>query len=86
MYEPIHLLIDRHPKLPPECQQFDVDIMKNPDITEEEVNSIIANIMSENFAKFLSIRHTLHMHIVTLKRVKPGKRGILMPTIKLQLN
>ena len=62
MYEPIHLLIGRHPKLPPECQQFDVDIMKNPDITEEEVNSVIANITSENFTKFLSIRHTLHSH------------------------
>ena len=39
MYEPMHLLIGRHPKPPPECQQFDVDITKNPDITEEEVNS-----------------------------------------------
>ena len=62
MYKPIHLLIGRHPKLPPECEQFDLDITKNPDITEEEVNGIIGNITSENFAKFLSIRHNLHSH------------------------
>ena len=62
IYKPIHLLICRCPKLPPECEQFDLDITKNPAITEEEVNGIIGNIMSENFAKFLSIRHTLHAH------------------------
>ena len=66
MYEPIHFLIGRHPKLPPKCEQFDLDITKNPDITEEEVNEMIEKITSENLVNISPLDlHYIHMPTVT---------------------
>ena len=54
-FKPIHLLIGQGPKLPPECEQLDLDIMKNPDLMEEQVEKIIEETMNHNLSKYKAL-------------------------------
>ena len=36
-YEPLMLLISHKCKLPSECTQYEEDVLKNPDFTDEEI-------------------------------------------------
>ena len=42
-YEPLMLLIGRKPKLPSECTQYDKDVLKNLDFTEERGQNVVAS-------------------------------------------
>ena len=48
-YEPLMLLIGRKPKLTSECTQYNEDILKNPDFTEEEVEILSQVVTEDNF-------------------------------------
>ena len=47
-YEPFMPLIGRKPKLPSECTQYNEDVLKNPDFTEE-VNMLSQVVTEDNF-------------------------------------
>ena len=47
-YEPLMLLISRKPKLPSECTQYDEDVLKNLDFTEEEVEMMLQVVTEDN--------------------------------------
>ena len=57
-YEPIHLLLGQRPRFPqdPECQflQLDLNITKNPDLSEKEVDEIIDDVTNHNLSELLS--------------------------------
>ena len=47
-YQPIHLLIGRRPKMPPECINYFTDIKDTADFTDEEVKMVIDGVSDEN--------------------------------------
>ena len=48
-------LIGRKPKLPSECTQYNEDVLKNPDFTEEEVNMLSQVVAEDNFCNLVKM-------------------------------
>ena len=55
-YEPLMLLIGRKPKLPSECTQYDEDVLKNLDFTEEEVEMLSQVVTEDNFHNLVKMQ------------------------------
>ena len=47
-YQPIHLLIGRRPKMPPECINYSTDIKDTANFTDEEVKMVMDDVSDEN--------------------------------------
>ena len=54
--QPIHLLIGRRPKMPPECINYSTDIKDTADFTDEEVNMVMDRVSDENLKCLIGIR------------------------------
>ena len=72
--EPIHLLIGQRPRFlqDPECQcrQLDLNITKNPDLSEKEVDKITDNATYHNLSALLSFRPIKELNAdVNIKKV-----------------
>ena len=55
-YQPIHLLISRRPKMPPECINYSTDIKDIEDFTDEEVKMVMDGVSDENLKCLIGIR------------------------------
>ena len=55
-YEPLMHLIGHKPKLPSECTQYEEDVLKNPDFTEEEIELLSQTVTEENFHNLVEMR------------------------------
>ena len=55
-YQLIHLLIDRRPKMPPECNNYSTDIKDINDFTDEEVNMAMDGMSDKNLKCLIGIR------------------------------
>ena len=77
--KPIH---GRWPKLPLGCEQLDLDIMKNPDLTQQQVEKIIEQMTTENLSKYKSLYQPIEANAdINIKKV----RKIVMPNTQLML-
>ena len=55
-YEPLMVLIGRKPKLPSECTQYEEDVLKNLDFTEEEIELMSQTVTQENLHSMVEMR------------------------------
>ena len=55
-YQPIHLLIGRRPKMPPECINYSTDVKDTMDFTDEEVKMVMDGVSGENLKCLIGIR------------------------------
>ena len=55
-YEPLRLVIGHKPKLPSECTQYEEDVLKNPDFTEDEIELLSQTVTQENFHNLAEMR------------------------------
>ena len=55
-YQPIHLLIGRRPKMPPECINYSTDIKDTANFTDEEVKMVMDGVSDENLKCLVGIR------------------------------
>ena len=55
-YQPIHLLIGRRPKMPPECINYSTNIKDSTDFTDEEVKMVMDGVSDENLKHLIGIR------------------------------
>ena len=55
-YQPIHLLIGRRPKMPPECINYSTDIKDTANFTDEEVKMVMDGVSDENLKCLIGIR------------------------------
>ena len=58
-YEPLMLLIGCKPKLPSECTQYEEDVLKNLDFTEEEIKLLSQTVTQENFHSLVEMRDSV---------------------------
>ena len=58
-YEPLRLLIGCKPKLPSECTQYEEDVLKNLDFTEEEIELLSQTVTQENFHSLVEMRDSV---------------------------
>ena len=54
-YEPLMLFISHKPKLPSECTQYEEDVLKNLDFTEEEIELLSQTVTEENFPNLVEM-------------------------------
>ena len=62
-FKPIHLLTGRQPKLLPGGQQFDLDITKNPDLTQQEIEKILDETSTQNLSNYESIHEHFEANV-----------------------
>ena len=55
-YQPIHLLIGRRPKMPPECINYTTDIKDTANFTDREVKMVVDGVSNENLKFLIGIR------------------------------
>ena len=55
-YQPIHLLIGRRPKMPPECINYSTDIKDTAIFTDGEVKMVMDGVSDENLKCLIGIR------------------------------
>ena len=55
-YQPIHLLIGRRPKMPPEYINYSTDIKDIDNFTDEEVKMVMDSVSDENLKHLIGIR------------------------------
>ena len=55
-YQPIHLLVGRRPKMPPECINYSTDIKDTDDFMDEEVKMVKDGVSDENLKCLIGIR------------------------------
>ena len=58
-YEPLRLVIGHKPKLPSECTQYEEDVLKNLDFTEEEIELLSQTVTQENFHNLVEMRDSV---------------------------
>ena len=58
-YEQLRLVIGHKPKLPSECTQYEEDVLKNPDFTEEEIELLSQTVTQENFHNLVEMRDSV---------------------------
>ena len=81
-FEPIHLLLGRWPKLPPGCQQLDLDITKNPDLTQQEVEQILEETSTQNLSTYESIPSHFEANAgINIKKSVPSKTKLRLQTL-----
>ena len=74
-FKSIHLLLSRWPKLPPGCQQLDLDITKNPSLTQQHVEKIIDKTSTQNLSYYESICEHFEANAgITIKKSVPPKK------------
>ena len=55
-YQPIHLLIGRRPKMPPECINYSMDIINTANFTDEEEKMVMDGVLDKNLKCLIGIR------------------------------
>ena len=98
-YQPIHLLIGRRPKMPPECINYSTDIKDTADFTDEEVKMVLDGVSGENLKCLIGIRKDIlhpnaHLNIkessarqkknYDLKNTMPMKLGVSDLMLKIK--
>ena len=80
-FEPIHLLLGRWPKLPPGCEQLDLDITKNPDLTRQQVEKILEETSTQNLSNYESICQHFEANAgINIKKLSSAKKKLRFQT------
>ena len=73
-------------ELPPGCQQLDLDITKNPDLTQQQVEKIIGKTSTHNLSYYESIHEHFEANAgINIKKRQYRKKKIMTPNTQLML-